>query len=938
MPQADTATKLCPAPAVFDALLLGNLSESEFGSISGHVDGCADCQQHIEKLTAPTDQFIADLAAPCAGDPCEAEVECASAVTKAEMLADRLTTPAGNDFDSDRDFVRPGDRIGPYRLLEKIGAGGMGSVFKAKHTKLRRVVALKVVSPSRFHDAEAVARFEREMTAIGGLDHPNIVKPTDANDDRGIHYLVMEYMDGLDVSRLRRRLGQLPIAEACEIVRQTAIGLQYAHEHGVVHRDVKPSNLMLAVSDRHSAVGHSQSAIRNPNSAIVKILDLGLAQLAPGLLDVYDGLTSTDQFMGTIDYAAPEQLASTRAVDIRADIYSLGATLYKLLTGEAPFAAPHESQAQKIAERLRDEPPSIAARRSDLPKQLVTVVDRMLARHPGDRFQTPGDVALALDEFCTGANLLRLVESAQTSRAAPNIPAFDEGATDQPSPTGNRLFRHKRAFMAACIAITSVAAIVALPLLKDDDSSTPDRQTAKPAASPSEDGRRTDDPQRPPPVVSVRASLDDSGNLIVEDTADAGTSLRFLTDGDRLRIVAHNKFQSGGGPLVRIDEHTVELSLALIGGTPGITVKTGGGDDTVTFDSAFDPGDRIGVQFDTGDGVDRVVWQSTATLAAVEISAESIHLTSGSITTLGNQTYHGHVLLGQHTTLAGADITFNGPVGNQTPPSILATDYLTNCVHRFDVTGKPVGIFAAELASPAGIAVDSEGNVFVAETGAECVRKFDPSGVSQGAVVSGFVRLNGIAIDSQDHLYTVEQGEFNLVQKFDTSGKRLATITRGKRSPYDVAVDKDDNLYVAYFGGAIEKFDPRGKSLSDFVTAARGAIGMAFDRQGNLYVACHDDEIVQKFDRSGSLVATAPGTKLGVMGVLIDKNDVVLVCNSAVGTISKYDTWLKPLGEFTADMQSPRYATSWNPIVSLTIDARGETNFNGKVAANVLVK
>ena len=207
--------------------------------------------------------------------------------------------------------------VGPYRVLEPIAAGGMGMVLRAQHPKLKRTVAIKLLPLQQWAGSTAVARFEREMEVIGNLDHPNIVRASDAGDAGGMHYLVMDFIDGTDLSQLVHRLGPLPVADACEIARQTAIGLQYVHDAGLVHRDIKPSNIMLTGDGR------------------VKILDLGLAMLNEQFSEDANNLTTVGQLMGTLDYMSPEQAADSRQVDARADIYSLGATLFKLLTGQA---------------------------------------------------------------------------------------------------------------------------------------------------------------------------------------------------------------------------------------------------------------------------------------------------------------------------------------------------------------------------------------------------------------------------------------------------------------------------------------------------------------------------------------------------------------------------------------------------------------------------
>src|SRR5262249_40919805 len=175
--------------------------------------------------------------------------------------------------------------LGHYRLVAKLGEGGMGAVYKAVHTKLERVVALKVLPAERLADPQAVTRFEREMRAVGKLQHPNIVAAHDAGEIDGTHYLVMELVEGSDLARLVRDRGPLPIAEACELIRQAALGLAHAHEHGLVHRDIKPSNLMLARAAQSSA------------PPTVKVLDLGLALLSDGHVEAAGELTSTGQVM-----------------------------------------------------------------------------------------------------------------------------------------------------------------------------------------------------------------------------------------------------------------------------------------------------------------------------------------------------------------------------------------------------------------------------------------------------------------------------------------------------------------------------------------------------------------------------------------------------------------------------------------------------------------
>jgi serine/threonine protein kinase len=307
-------------------------------------------------------------------------------------------------------------RLGPYQLLEKIGSGGMGRVYKALHSHLKRVVALKVLPEERMHDAQAVARFQQEMEAVGRLDHRHIIRATDAGEAGGCHFLVMEFADGFDLSRLVRGCGPLPIDDACELIGQAAAGLQYIHEHGLVHRDLKPSNLLLT------------------RAGEVKILDLGLARLhRPETANAR--LTASGEAMGTADYMAPEQAFDAQKVDIRADIYSLGCTLYKLLTGQAPFGGPdHDSRFKKMMAHAQQAVPPVRDRRPEVPAGLAAVLDRLLAKAPEDRCATPAEVAAALAPFREGCDLARLLARAEANAGADREPAAETHSNRPATP------------------------------------------------------------------------------------------------------------------------------------------------------------------------------------------------------------------------------------------------------------------------------------------------------------------------------------------------------------------------------------------------------------------------------------------------------------------------------------------------------------------------
>lgn len=289
----------------------------------------------------------------------------------------------------------PPTQLGAYRIQTRLGQGGMGTVYRAWHTHLKRPVALKTLRADYMDNLAAVARFHREMEAVGKLDHPNLIRATDAGEDQGIHFLAMEFVEGVDAAKLSQIHGPLTPADACEVVRQAAVGLQYVHEHHLVHRDLKPSNLMVTPAGQ------------------VKVLDLGLALLHAGAGEMGE-LTQSNQWMGTADYMAPEQGLDAHAVDIRADVYSLGCTLYKLLTGRAPFGGSEYNTPYKKMDAHAHRPiPPLRERRAEVPMELVAIVECMTAKSPYDRFATPGEVAEVLAAFTAGSNLSRLVSSEQ---------------------------------------------------------------------------------------------------------------------------------------------------------------------------------------------------------------------------------------------------------------------------------------------------------------------------------------------------------------------------------------------------------------------------------------------------------------------------------------------------------------------------------------------
>jgi WD40 repeat protein/serine/threonine protein kinase len=408
----------CPSRQQISSFLLGKMPEEMIDSVAEHIEGCPDCQQVSETLDSAVDTFVSQLQQPAEIGALAVTPDCQRMMSQAEGIFNSAAShgPA---------LATPPPELGQvreYKLLEKLGEGGMGTVYKARHAKLKKVVALKVLPADRMQNEQAVARFQREMEAVGRLNHPNIVGATDAGEHDGVHFLVMEYVDGIDLSNLVKNGGPLPIADACELIRQAAIGLQDAHENGMVHRDIKPSNIMLTIAGRSS-------------QATVKILDLGLALLQDESVEVVRELTTAGQAMGTVDYMAPEQAGDSHEVDIRADIYSLGGTLYKLLSGHAPFSGEkYSTHLKKLLAVINDPVPPIRQQRSDIPAELAAVLDRMLAKQPADRFATPADVATALAPFAAGSDLSALVASRSDAQG--------KAAGSQPNNTAAHLSSH----------------------------------------------------------------------------------------------------------------------------------------------------------------------------------------------------------------------------------------------------------------------------------------------------------------------------------------------------------------------------------------------------------------------------------------------------------------------------------------------------------------
>ncbi|MFH1924059.1 MAG: protein kinase, partial [Planctomycetota bacterium] len=343
--------------------------------------------------------------------------------------------------------------LGDYVILDEIGHGGMGQVFKAQHRTMDRTVAVKVLPAKAMRSEQAVQRFHREMKAAARLEHPNIVTAHDAGQADGIHFLAMQYVDGQDLAHVVADRGPLPVEEAVGYVIQAARGLEYAHRQGVVHRDIKPGNLLL------------------DSEGTVKVLDMGLARMdrparaadptAP------DALTQSGQVMGTYDYMAPEQAQDTHSADHRADIYSLGCTLFRLVTGRKPYVG--ETPVQILLAHCQEPVPSLCDLREDVPPELDAVSQKMLAKSPDERQQSMGEVVADL-EACL-----------RPPRPEPPTPPPVQGrATESSSSTDSAL----KAFLRKIAPVRTAARQE--PLSPDEETLTyhADAETAMPIARP----------------------------------------------------------------------------------------------------------------------------------------------------------------------------------------------------------------------------------------------------------------------------------------------------------------------------------------------------------------------------------------------------------------------------------------------------------------------
>jgi hypothetical protein len=424
-----------PTDSALAAFALGRLDPAAAAAVGAHLAGCPACRAVAEHT--PGDSPAGPLRQD--GDGPHPSPRAAAPAPPAAALAPADLPPELRDHPK-------------YRVLRTLGQGGMGKVYLAEHTVMERLVAIKVIGRTFLDHPEAAERFGREAKAAARLDHPNLVKAYDAEPAGGLQLLVMEYVEGRTLADVLARKGPLPVANACHYARQAARGLQHAHEAGLVHRDLKPQNLMLTPQ------------------GVVKVLDFGLARLARGRAG--GGLTQEGVLMGTPEYLAPEQATGARPADARSDVYALGCTLYGLLAGRPPFPASGGGDTLAVVlQHLQEPPPPLESLRPDVPPGLAALVARMLAKDPAQPPQTAAEVADALRPFAKREDRPARPPWPAPPTAALPLPAGDEpfAGLDTTPPRGAHARPARRGVWPVAAAVVAGAVLIGVGLWAGGD-------------------------------------------------------------------------------------------------------------------------------------------------------------------------------------------------------------------------------------------------------------------------------------------------------------------------------------------------------------------------------------------------------------------------------------------------------------------------------------
>lgn len=423
----DSAQSRHPPVTQLTAFAAGQLAAAERAALQRHLATCPACRQALAALPGGAESLSGQDTSGTEG--AAAPPGLTAAYQPAEAVPAELAQHPR------------------YEILQLLGQGGMGAVYKARHKRMDRFVALKVINVRLLDNPKAIERFQREVQAAARLDHPNIVRAHDADEAGGTHFLVMEFVEGIDLARYAEEKGPLPVAYACHFVRQAAQALQHAHERGMVHRDVKPHNLMLVRPRGQAAVG------------LVKVMDFGLARLTVKEASE-SGLTGDNALMGTMDYIAPEQAEDAHRADIRADIYSLGCTLAHLLAGRSLLAG--GSVTEKLWAHMSGKLP-LTELPAGVPAELRAVLVKMTAKEPAQRYQTPGEVATALAPFIKKATPM--------AGPAPLSPVLGgEGKTERtmaeaPAPSGGERKRRRRWLVPVWVGATVAALLLVVGVI-----------------------------------------------------------------------------------------------------------------------------------------------------------------------------------------------------------------------------------------------------------------------------------------------------------------------------------------------------------------------------------------------------------------------------------------------------------------------------------------
>lgn len=521
------------------AYLQGWVDDSTSDIIEQHLAECPECEETFVCLEKQGDTLVQQLRQAKAGS-----------LPSGQMQNSVVTVPGLPH------------RIGAYELQRLIGQGGMGAVYEGMHVQLNKSFAVKLVQLPENASPTGLERFGREARAAGGLSHPAIVAATDAGQHGQTHYLVMDLIDGNDLGKISRSVRSMRVADACEIGRSVAEGLAYAHSLGVVHRDIKPSNLML------SRMGE------------VKILDFGLAQLSKWD-DVAVELTTVGQLMGTLDYMAPEQAECPETVDYRADLYSLGATLFRFLCGRPPLSAtPDLSPLAKLRLLANHSPPHVATLRPDLPPELGDLINSLLASDPVDRPASASHVAQLLQPFCDDYDLVSLSQTPISELPRSNFSQSSQSLHLQQSWTPPRHpFRWRWLAAAALPLLIAAGIVISLQLQKGQliiDSE------AAVTVNLVRDGRNYEQIKVQPGTTETRLYAG-AYEITIDDATDF-----FSLDKDSIQL------ERGDVVVARIRSELSDESAGLKSTAPASLQRLTGG-SLPASDSLVQPGDKLRV-------------------------------------------------------------------------------------------------------------------------------------------------------------------------------------------------------------------------------------------------------------------------------------------------------------------------------------------------------